>query len=88
MKHWMFRCKDVSQRISESFDRKLPFHHRMMIRLHLMMCRFCSRFQEQLVMLRTLSQITELPGEGQNQAFALPAQARMRIKDALKSSLQ
>ena len=52
MSHWMFNCKDVSQRVSESMDRSLPLHHRMMIKIHLMMCSLCSRYENQLELMR------------------------------------
>ena len=32
-------------------DRNLPFHYRMFIRIHLMMCKYCARFNHQLMML-------------------------------------
>ena len=34
MKHWMFRCKDVSQKVSQSMDDPLPYYQRMAIRIH------------------------------------------------------
>jgi hypothetical protein len=42
MNHWMFRCKDVSQKVSLSMDMSLPLHHRLAIRVHLVMCRYCA----------------------------------------------
>ena len=88
MKHWMFNCKDVSKKVSESLDRKLPLHHRAMIRMHLMMCRFCWRFRKQMLILRELSQVTDLPSESLDPAFALSTEARARIKNAMKSVLE
>ena len=88
MKHWMFNCEDVSKRVSESLDRKLPLHHRAMIRMHLMMCKYCWRFRKQILILRDLSQMTDLPGESLDPAFALSTEARARIKNTMNSALE
>ena len=86
MKHWMFRCSDVSQKVSQSLDISLPFHHRMAIRVHLLMCRCCARFQRQLIMLRTLSRHVD----GHPSTKATPAklsnETKQRIKKALRPS--
>jgi hypothetical protein len=37
MKHWTFRCREVSRMVSEFMDRELSWQKRMGIRLHLMM---------------------------------------------------
>jgi hypothetical protein len=88
MNHWMFRCKDVSQKVSLSMDISLPLRHRLAVRFHLMMCRYCARFQRQMVKLRTLSRAidTEAPASGDATA-KLSEAARTRIKNALHSSL-
>jgi len=54
MKMWMFNCKDVSRLVSESMDRDLSFTKKMGVRFHLMMCRHCARFQDQLARIRKL----------------------------------
>ncbi len=81
----MFRCKDVSQKISQSMDSALPIHHRMAIRFHLMMCRHCARFRRQLVMLRKMAGHMEghqLTGEMDE---TLSEAAKSRIKETLRS---
>ena len=83
--HWMFHCKDVSRKVSETMDRKLPFHHRILIRVHLMMCKYCARFRQQLLLLRKASRIDDLTGDARNQDLSLSVEARSRMKNALKS---
>ena len=85
MNHWMFHCKDVSSKVSEAMDRKLPLHHRMFIRMHLMMCKYCARFRQQLLLLRKASRIDELAGDAPDPALSLSMEARVRMNDALKS---
>jgi hypothetical protein len=86
MNHWMFRCKDVSQKISLSMDTSLPLGHRLAVRFHLMMCRYCARFRRQMLKLRTLSRAidTDAPASG---TTTLSDDARARIKKALQSSM-
>lgn len=48
----MKTCKDISGLLSESMDRPLTWRERWAVRLHLLMCRHCSRFQQQVHFLR------------------------------------
>lgn len=58
MKHWMFNCREISHLVSLSLDEKTPWHRRMGIKFHLMMCRYCARFEQQLKTIhRTLGSI-------------------------------
>ena len=81
----MFCCKDVSQKFSESMDRKLPFHERMFIRFHILMCKYCSRFRRQLLLLRELSRSDKIDRISQDIAAGLSLDARERIKALLKA---
>jgi len=85
MKHWMFCCKDVSQKFSESMDRKLPLDDRIFIRFHQLMCRYCSRFRRQLLLLRELSRSDNIAGMPQDFSAGLSLEARERIKASLKA---
>ena len=87
MNHWMFRCQDVSQKVSQSLDTSLPLHHRMAVRFHLMMCRYCARFRNQLIMLRKMSRQVGSDASTQAPAATLSKEAKERIKKALRSVL-
>jgi anti-sigma factor RsiW len=41
-------CREVTERASEYLDGDLPFGRRLAFRLHLMMCRHCRRYVDQL----------------------------------------
>jgi anti-sigma factor RsiW len=41
-------CREVTERASEYLDDNLPFGRRLAFRLHLMMCRHCRRYVDQL----------------------------------------
>lgn len=56
MKLWLFNCEKIARMVSDSMDQDLPYGKRMGIRLHLMMCRYCTRFAQQLKQLRTAIQ--------------------------------
>lgn len=45
-------CEDVSLLISQTHDRDLTRSERFKMKLHVAMCRYCSRFERQLKMLR------------------------------------
>ena len=80
MKHWMFNCKEVTRMVSESLDRKLSFHQRVGLRMHLLMCKFCSRYQRQLLFLRETVRLYTEHSEDIEPSIKLPPEVRERIK--------
>ena len=48
----MKSCKDVHRLVIEGQDRKLGFTERFSLRVHLMMCAACRRFEAQMDLLR------------------------------------
>jgi hypothetical protein len=66
-------------------DRSIPRGKRIAIRFHLLMCRFCRRYQRQLRFLRTLIRLHAAPPEQPppGSAYALPHEARNRIKQKM-----
>jgi DNA-directed RNA polymerase specialized sigma24 family protein len=85
VKHWMFCCQDVSQKFSESMDRKLPFHQRMFVRIHQLMCRYCTRFRRQLLLLKEVGKSDKIAVTPQDFSAELSREARERIKALLKT---
>ena len=83
--HWAFRCKDVSDLISRSMDEKLPFKIRMGIKFHLMMCRLCLNYKNQLDLIRKAILKIEIDEKSDCSDTHLPDQARQKIKDHLKN---
>lgn len=85
MKHWMFRCNDVSQKVSKSMDTALPVHQYIAVWLHLMMCRYCYRFKKQLMMLRNMShKVDSYPAHVQPKE-TLSLETKERIKKRLNA---
>lgn len=85
MKHWMFRCDEITKKVSLSMDEKLPLRHRMAIRFHLAMCRYCSRFRRQLLLLRKTGRATGEEKASSETPFGFSPEARERIKRTLRS---
>lgn len=79
----MLSCKDVTQLISESMDTSLPIGKRIGMRLHLLMCKFCSRYERQLLLIREtvrcIVATEEKPGE------TLSEEAKVRIRKSLRN---
>jgi len=83
----MFSCKDVSQLISESMDRSLPFYQRVLIRMHLLMCKYCSICKEHFEALRTAIRHEELYGNELDESRALSHDGKERLKKFFKNHL-
>jgi len=81
----MLSCRDVTRLISESMDRTLPIGKRIGVRLHLLICRFCARYERQLLLIRdTVRRIAAAEGEEAGLTpELLSAEARKRIRELL-----
>jgi len=88
MNHWMFNCKEVSRMVSESMDRTLPVHQRIGVRVHLLMCKFCSRYRKQLLYLRKSIRSLSLQGEEIYASMSLSREAKERIVSLLEKQQQ
>ena len=85
MSHWMFSCKDVSMMVSESMDRKFPPHRRILIILHLLMCKYCNRFKKQLLVLKNAVGLEDIHEEDVSPSHSLSEETRERIKQAMRN---
>jgi hypothetical protein len=78
----MLSCKDVTQLISKSMDTSLPIGKRIGMRLHLLMCKFCSRYEQQLLLIRETVRFIvateEKPGEPPGETLSEEAKERIR----------
>jgi hypothetical protein len=55
-------CKEVHRLVSEGMDRELSLVERTRVRLHLVVCTACTRFNSQMDLLRRAMRIMP-PGE-------------------------
>jgi hypothetical protein len=84
----MFNCKKVTQLLSESLDRNLPLYQRMGMRIHLMMCKFCSRYKEQLLFLRKTARLYSESSEDSDLSIQLSSEVGKRIKESMVRFLE
>lgn len=84
MSHWMFNCREVSKKVSESMDVNLPLRYRLMIKIHLLMCKYCSRLRSQLLTLRNIARSEDWPEDEIDRAQSLSEETREKIKQALR----
>ena len=84
---WMYNCKEVSEMVSESMDRALPFYQRVLIRMHLLMCKYCTRLKKNLETLRASSRYEELHGKELDASRSLSKDGNERLKEFLKNHL-
>jgi hypothetical protein len=57
----MKTCKQVHRLVIEAQDRQLSFSERISVRIHLMMCGACQRFELQMKFLREA--LRRFPGD-------------------------
>lgn len=83
----MRSCKDVTQLLSEAMDRSLPLGKRIGVRFHLLICKFCARYERQLLLIREtvrrLVATEEKPGEPPGET--LSKEAKERIRNSLRN---
>jgi predicted anti-sigma-YlaC factor YlaD len=80
----MLSCEEVTRLVSESLDRELSFRQRVSTKIHLMMCRLCSRYSKQLAGLREAFRLHAM-GEDDIEIYpaSLSSEARERIIQSL-----
>lgn len=52
MKPWFLNCNRISELVSESMDADTGVTRRIGIKFHIMMCRYCARYEKQLHTIR------------------------------------
>lgn len=83
----MLSCKDVTKLLSESMDRSLPLGKRIGVRLHLIICKWCARYERQLLLIReTAMRLAATVGApGESFGDTLSEEARERIRESIKN---
>jgi hypothetical protein len=85
----MRTCKEVASRLSQGLEEPLPMGERMTLRFHMMMCKYCARYFDQIRALRDLAkgyEAMEIPPQGENQR--LSPEARERISQVVNQAQQ
>jgi hypothetical protein len=83
----MLNCKQTSQLVSQSLDRRLTLQERFAMRLHLWLCKYCKRFNQQLLALRSgMQRMTKLIEE--DTQLQMPSESKARIAKSLESEMK
>jgi len=80
----MNSCKEVSELVTQAHDRKLTLKERLTVRMHLLVCKMCCHYQQQIKFLSAASR-RFLHREGTDRLH-LPNEARARIQQTLEQS--
>ena len=83
-------CQEMTRLLSDAMDRSLPLHLRMRMRVHLVICTLCQRYQSQLRLIR---QMVRKRGERLEEARkpqepSLSPAAKQRLQRALETPWQ
>jgi hypothetical protein len=80
----MLNCKQASQLVSRALDEELSLRERFALKLHLLICKYCSRFSQQL---KTLSvAINKIGKTIENDTnIKLPTGTKNKIAKSLES---
>jgi hypothetical protein len=87
MKMWMFNCRQIARLVSESMDRKLSPGRRLGMRFHLLMCRYCGRYNKQLYFLRRLIH-SRASADAEYSSTAMDEQAKERLRQLINKKNQ
>ena len=83
----MLSCKETSELLSRAQDERLSFPERMGLRFHLMMCSLCRGYEKQLRFIRQAAEaLSQASAQDDESVSALSAEARERVKEALRQN--
>ncbi len=81
----MLNCRESTQLISKSLDRSLPLPEWLALRIHLLVCRACTRYRAHLRFLKKLVRERMRAANGGEGITGpgMPAAARERIRNVI-----
>lgn len=86
----MLSCREIARLASERLDSgvKLPLGTRMSMRLHLMMCSYCSRYVRQIQLIGDLAgRYTAERVEDGETPPPMPPEARERVAQRVREAI-
>lgn len=81
----MKSCREVSELVSQSIDRRLSLIEWMQLRMHLLLCDACSRFKRQAEFLHAAAREYAQRSLLAAQQWTLPQATRERIRRVLQN---
>ena len=77
----MKSCKEVSKLVSQALDRRLTLRERLTVKMHLLICKMCCHYQQQIKFIAAASRKFLQQDADKLQ---LSDEARSRIQEILK----
>ncbi len=77
----MLTCKEVTEMVSNKLDRKLSLIERLKLKLHLMICKHCKSYANQLNFIHALSNRADEHIEALE--IGLSASAKNRLRESI-----
>ena len=81
----MLSCKDASQIISQSLDRQLTMRERFAVKLHLLICKYCKQFSQQLQTIRVALKLARSAVENDD-TIKMPPETKKRLMQSIEST--
>lgn len=81
-----FSCKKIAKLISASQDQTLPWQSRLVMKLHIFVCKYCKRFEKQIHHIDAMIQKAGKDGLPSHQH--LSQEAKRRINDSISKTMQ
>jgi len=80
----MLSCKEVTELVSQSMERRLSLRETLQLRMHLFVCTACSRFVRQMKFLHAAAKAYAQRGISMARQWVLSSTARERIRAQLQ----
>lgn len=77
----MLNCKQMVDLVSQSLDTSLPWWKRLEMKMHLLICKTCHRYLQQMQFIHRMARTID----SHNGHIKLSQQAKDRIKQSLKN---
>jgi hypothetical protein len=81
----LLNCKEASKIISQSLDNPLSWSNRMKLKFHLLICNACTRFNQQLRLIKNAINSIKIETENDT-SIQLSLDAKARINQAIESN--
>ena len=83
----MLSCKDASQIISQSLDRQLTMRERFALKCHLLICRYCKRFSQQIQAIRVALK-QAIHAVENDDSIKMSSETKKRLLQSIESSFK
>ena len=81
----LLSCKKASQIISQSLDKKLTAKERFSLNLHLVICKYCKRFSQQMQSIRVALKQSTSAIESDD-SINMSSETKKRLLQSIESS--